>query len=310
MGESDRYSDLKKRISGNKNIFSTEGNALLSLCFINISVFLILVFLKLGFRASQYAPSLFEHNILQWLAVPGNPSQFWSRPWTLLTYMFSDVDLIRFVVNLVWLWVFGRILQSLYDDVKIVPVYLYGGIIAGISWLVAAYFYKGTIPSQGFLLGANLSTVAVAATTSFMAPQFKIMQHINGGISLWILFVIFAVITIASAGSQLHGIAVAGAILTGFVYVYFFKRGIDCGAWMVKLHRNFNSLFAPKDTRQNIKSRVFYETGNRPPFTKTPNITQKRIDDILDKINQKGYEHLSNEEKEILKKASESGNLE
>lgn len=39
MGESDRYSDLKKRVTVSRNIFSPEGNALLSLFFINISFF-------------------------------------------------------------------------------------------------------------------------------------------------------------------------------------------------------------------------------------------------------------------------------
>ena len=54
---------------------------------------------------------------------------------------------------------------------------------------------------------------------------------------------------------------------------------------------------------------MFYEAGNRLPFSKVHNVTQKRVDEILDKISQKGYEYLSNEEKEILKKASESDDI-
>jgi len=34
-------------------------------------------------------------------------------------------------------------------------------------------------------------------------------------------------------------------------------------------------------------------------------VTQQRIDEILDKINQKGYHFLTDEEKELLKRASE-----
>jgi hypothetical protein len=42
-----------------------------------------------------------------------------------------------------------------------------------------------------------------------------------------------------------------------------------------------------------------------PPYTKTAtNVTQQRIDDILDKINQKGYNSLTQEEKDILSRAS------
>ena len=142
-----------------------------------------------------------------------------------------------------------------------------------------------------------------------MVPNFKIMQHLNGGISLWILFVIFIAITIASSGSGLHVAAIAGAIVTGFVYVFLLRKGIDAGAWMVKIYTKSGTWFAPKDQQTKIKKQVFYNTGNRLPFTKSQNITQKRVDEILDKISQKGYEYLSNEEKEILKKASESDDL-
>ena len=77
MGESDRYSDLKKRVTVSRNIFSPEGNALLSLFFINISFFLVFAFLKLGFTVSNYAPSLFENNIFQFMALSGTSSHFW-----------------------------------------------------------------------------------------------------------------------------------------------------------------------------------------------------------------------------------------
>jgi hypothetical protein len=49
---------------------------------------------------------------------------------------------------------------------------------------------------------------------------------------------------------------------------------------------------------------LFYKSNTRP-FTKTPNLTQQRIDEILDKIGQKGYHALSEEEKELLKRAGE-----
>jgi hypothetical protein len=68
-------------------------------------------------------------------------------------------------------------------------------------------------------------------------------------------------------------------------------------------------LFNPdKPIQQNekIKEKVFYNTGGQKPFIKRPVITQQRIDEILDKINQKGFNHLSEEEKNILKKARET----
>ncbi|MFM2231948.1 MAG: hypothetical protein RJB31_649, partial [Bacteroidota bacterium] len=47
-----------------------------------------------------------------------------------------------------------------------------------------------------------------------------------------------------------------------------------------------------------------YNQGKKAPFVKKPNITQERIDTILDKINQKGYDQLTDAEKKILQEAS------
>ena len=58
----------------------------------------------------------------------------------------------------------------------------------------------------------------------------------------------------------------------------------------------------PKKGRR-IKTELFYKSSSKP-YKKTSNITQQKIDDILDKINQKGYSSLSEDEKEILKRAS------
>ena len=54
---------------------------------------------------------------------------------------------------------------------------------------------------------------------------------------------------------------------------------------------------------------VFYNTDGRKPFEKTSNVTQQRVDEILDKISQKGFHFLTEEEKNILKKAAEDDEL-
>ncbi|MEJ7682604.1 MAG: DUF6576 domain-containing protein [Segetibacter sp.] len=48
---------------------------------------------------------------------------------------------------------------------------------------------------------------------------------------------------------------------------------------------------------------MFYKSTQKP-YKKTPHVTQQRIDDLLDKINNKGYHALTEEEKDFLKKAS------
>jgi hypothetical protein len=65
------------------------------------------------------------------------------------------------------------------------------------------------------------------------------------------------------------------------------------------------NVFTPKKKgTASIRSSSFYQQGKTKAFVKRNGITQERIDMILDKINQKGYENLTEEEKTILKKAS------
>lgn len=55
-----------------------------------------------------------------------------------------------------------------------------------------------------------------------------------------------------------------------------------------------------------VKEQVFYNTKGKKPFTKTPTVNERKIDEILDKISEHGVDALTPEEKEILKKASEN----
>lgn len=78
---------------------------------------------------------------------------------------------------------------------------------------------------------------------------------------------------------------------------------------MNNIYNWFTNLFNPDESvrpNQKIKEKVFYNTNGQKPFVKRPVITQQRIDEILDKINQKGFNHLSDEEKAILEKAREA----
>ena len=60
-----------------------------------------------------------------------------------------------------------------------------------------------------------------------------------------------------------------------------------------------------KNNSASLKEKVFYNTDGRKPYKKTANVTPQRVDEILDKINQKGYHLLTDEEKNILKRAAE-----
>lgn len=94
--------------------------------------------------------------------------------------------------------------------------------------------------------------------------------------------------------------------VTGFLFAYQLERGRDGGRWMVDFANWLNDLFNPeKKYREKPAMQQRYYKSIRKPFEITPRITQQKIDEILDKINQQGYDSLSEEERDLLKKASQ-----
>ena len=159
--------------------------------------------------------------------------------------------------------------------------------------------------------GAAVMAIAVAATT--LAPDYRVFPMINGGIPLWVITLIYVIIDFAGLASVAfpHHLAHLGGAVIGYVYIQQVRGGKDPGNWMHRLYNWFNNLFDPSKRKLKpvVKEQVFYNTKGKKPFTKTPTVNERKIDEILDKISEHGVEALTPEEKEILKKASENDTL-
>ena len=309
MGESDRYSDFKqprRRLS-----LGQDGNALMGLFTINIVFFLILLILQVVYFFFQKGEGLFFSEVVQYFEMPAQLTRLSERPWTILTYMFSHVSVWQILSNSLWLWAFGFILQELTGNKKLIPIYIYGGLAGGLIFILANYIIPPLRPSvsSAVLLGGNAATMAIAVATTTLAPDFRFFKNLNGGIPIWVLTLIYILIDFAgiaslSAAFSLSHLAGAAA---GFIFIYLLRKDIDGSVWMNNFYNWFMNLFNPnkKKGAVNIKEKVFYNTQGRKPYKKTPNITPQRVDEILDKINQKGYHLLTDEEKNILKRAAE-----
>ncbi len=317
MGESDRH-HRESYYQKNRSRFSlgADGNALTNLFAINVVVFLIIMVIQVGVFAGEHTPEYFYQNVVQWLEMPAGLTKLSERPWTFLTYMFTDTgaNIIRAISNMIWLWAFGYILQQMAGNDKIIPVYIYGGLAGGVFFIAANYFLAPLAPLRetAALLGANASVMAVAMATTSLEPNYRFFTQIRGGIPIWVLMTVYLLIDFAGVAGYgaAHSLAHLGGALAGFLFVVFLRRGKDGSIWMNQFYRWVITLFEPKKKpADRAKDKIFYNTGNRKPFTKTTSVTQQKVDAILDKISQKGYHFLTDEEKAFLKKASEDEDL-
>lgn len=309
MGEADRYIEYKYKKK--PFILGQPGNAFMWLIAINVIFFLVLLTIKVAISVNDRSDAAFYTQVANWFQLPASLAGLAKKPWTFFSYMFSDVELLRALGNMLWLSAFGNVLQNLTGNKKLVPVYLYGGFVGALFFIIAGYLIpsnKVIISSLG-LLGANASVMAVAVAATMISPGYRFFRNIRGGIPLWVLTVIYAAVDLGGVaqGPAAFPVAHLGGALAGFLFVAMLKRNTDAGEWMNKLYNWFINLFNPdkRKPQNTARERVFYNVGSKSPYTKTTNVTEQRIDEILDKINQHGYNRLTKEEKDILKRASE-----
>jgi membrane associated rhomboid family serine protease len=313
MGEADRsHRNEYKQPKRSRLLLGATDNALVALFAINVIFFLVLMTIKVGMLVGDKTATNFYTQVMAWIELPSSLTKFSERPWTIFSYMFSEIDtgIIRGISNMIWLWAFGYILQQMAGNDKLIPVYIYGGLMGALFFIGSHYAFPHLADARGSagLLGANAGVMAVAMATTTLSPDYRFFRQIRNGIPIWVLMAIYILIDfagVANAGAA-YSLSHLGGVLAGFLFVVFLRKGKDGSVWMNKFYSYIMHLFDPKEKKPNdIKDEVFYNTGNRKPFTKTSNVTQKRVDEILDKINQKGYHFLTDEEKAFLKKASE-----
>ncbi len=309
MGESDRYIDY--RIKKRRFTLGQPDNALMWLFVFNVVFYLVLQTIRVAISVNDHSDAVFYSQVVNWFQLPADLVGLSKKPWTIVSFMFTDVELFRALSNMLWLSAFGSVLHNLTGNKKLIPVYIYGGLAGALFFITASYLVPSNrviVDSMG-ILGANAPVMAIAVAATVIAPQYRFFRDIRGGIPIWILTVIYIAVDLAGVAAKPAAFPVAhiGGAVAGFLFVKMLKNNIDGSLWMNQLYSWFINLFNPnkKPKVNSTKERVFYNIGTRNPYNKTSNVTEQRVDEILDKINQNGYDSLTKEEKNILKRASE-----
>jgi hypothetical protein len=157
-------------------------------------------------------------------------------------------------------------------------------------------------------IGASAGVMAVAIATTVLSPGYRIFPMINGGIPLWVITMVFVIIDLATIpysnpGGHIAHLAGAGM---GLLFVFQLRKGHDWSDWMNHFFDWVNNLFNPAKPPKgkSVKTTLYYKS-TVPPYKKTSQqLTQQKVDEILEKIHQRGFGSLTEDEKEVLKRAS------
>ncbi|MFY8127901.1 MAG: rhomboid family intramembrane serine protease [Chitinophagaceae bacterium] len=310
MGDRDYFKIEKKPLLGANN------NALVWLIGINCIVTIILKMLSMIYQLSYdgniIAEDKFVNDVLHWFTLSPNTHDLLSKPWSLFTYCITHYNFMQLFGNALWLWAFGYILQDLLGNKQIIPLYIYGSFFGAIVFVVTASYIpslRANIGAIAPLQGANFGIMCIAIATTTYAPMYKLLPQVGNGIPLFILTLLYLAINFAYIAQTNIPFALGNLVAAtlGFIFIKQLKNGNDIGHWMYQTVNVIDDWFNPQKKQQTKKQseRNFYNT-TVPTFTKTPNITEAKTNEILDKISKVGYNNLSQEEKDFLNRISSS----
>lgn len=234
-------------------LLGQDNNGLVLLFAINSLVFVLINFIRIIYYLSDIPIEFFNQQILDWFTLSPITETLLNKPWTLLVYMFTHSSIWQLISTLLWLWAFGYILQDLAGNTKLIPIYLYGGFVGALVFVLMNNLFPGlekNLLLTAPMLGGGAAVMAIAVATTTLAPDYRIFPLINGGIPLWVLTLVFVAIDFATLAGSNAGISAAhlagGAI--GFLFVKQLQKGQDWSAWMIQLVNWLNDLCSPKKT--------------------------------------------------------------
>lgn len=281
-----------------------KGNTVTRLIFINLFVFLILTLLFVFIPESS---KTWYYDIRNAFALSNSWWHNLTHPWAWLTHMFVHDGFWHILWNMLFLYWFGRIVGDLIGDHHILPLYLYGGILGGMTFVMTAGIF-GYIDGTTYAIGASGATMAIVLSAGFIAPEYLMRLILIGTVRLkYIVGAIVLIDIIRLAGDTNVGghVAHLGGAFMGWFYIYSLKAGVELGSPIMKLQRNLSLLFTNKPTNQ--RGYTSYRSKTKSPLhivRDEEDDYQDRLDAILDKIRDEGYDSLSQDEKDFLQDAS------
>lgn len=208
--------------------------------------------------------------------------------WQLFTYIFLHGDPWHLIINMFFLWMFGCEVERTMGTREFLRYYFICGVGAGLFHLVINF------NSPTVVIGASGAIYGVMAAFAVLFPErvitLLLFLILPVQIKAKYLVMIFAGISLllGAFGSNdgVAHFAHLGGMLVGFAYLKLDWRLDYLTTWMRQ----------QRESRQAVQNLKKHQAMQR---------IRERVDEILDKINEVGYDQLDENEKRILQEASE-----
>ncbi len=268
--------ELKNKI----NLYISGLNIVEKIILFNITVYLLPFVLK----TVLFLFNIKGLSIVNWFTIDATLSEFILKPWSILTYGFIHGSFSHIFWNMLILYYFGNILKNIFGEKLILNLFLSGIVAGGLTYLISYNLFPVFKGVNSVMIGASAGVMSVLFFLAAYDPQYRIRIIFFDIKILYIaLFLFFYdIIQIPLNNSGGH-IAHIGGALWGYYYSVKYNNGSDL----------VNSILSYFKKNTNNKPSVKSTTDNK-------SFNQDKIDEILDKISDSGYDSLTKSEKEYL----------
>jgi membrane associated rhomboid family serine protease len=295
------FDELKYSFKGNNNFKI--------LIYLNLIVFVCIILVN----AVAYLFNYTEFDIVSWLALPANPGSILFKPWTIITYMFTQSGFFHILFNLLVFYWFGKLFLQYLSQRQLLGVYILGGLMGALFYVVAYNILPvfAVAKTTATVIGASASVMAVVLAVSTLVPNQRVYMLFFGQVKLLYIAIGVVILDIISipVGNPGGHIAHLGGAFLGYLFVLRYRKGKDMTIPVSRILNGIKEFFTP---RKKIKVKYTdkkKKTHHKRPETDMEYNTRKKseqdeIDRILEKIAKSGYSSLTAGEKEKLFKMS------
>jgi membrane associated rhomboid family serine protease len=280
--------------------FFTTSPVCKSILIINVGVYLLTQFDRgLGLR------------FLDWFSATSDGVFRHGAVWQLLTATFLHLELLHLLGNMLFLWIVGRELESMYGSRDFLALYLGAAVFSSLVWAGCDLAWGS---GGARMLGASGAVLALVVLYALHFPRRELLFMFVIPVEMWLLVVLFIAYQVFLL-TQDATIEAVEAHLAGAAYGYLFKKFDLRLSHLTRLRPARPRLrVVPAEPRE--KPQVRPSVGptwspNAPSVSKpaaTAVVTEEqldaRLDEVLAKIAREGRGGLTDEENRILQEAS------
>ena len=272
--------ELKNRI----NLYISGLNILEKIIFLNIAIYLAPFLIN----TILFLFNIKNIDLIKWFTIDADFGQLIFKPWSIITYGFLHGSFSHIFWNMIILYYFGKILNNLFGDKLLKKLYLSGIVAGGLTYVISYNVFPVFRGVESVMIGASAGVMSVLFYLASYSPQMGIRIFFFDikiiYIALFLFFYDIIQIPLNNSGGH---IAHIGGAIWGYYYCISNNKGED-------FTQSIFNIF--KTTKKK----------NTKASQNNNNFDQKKIDSILDKISDSGYDSLTKKEKEYLFKVGKN----